>query len=412
MNESAKYDLIVYDATGFTGKQAAAYIAKTAPSTVRWAIAGRNRNKLEQVKSALDLQVDVIVADSLDIPAINSLVASTRVILTTVGPYALYGEPLIRACAESGVDYVDITGETPFIRQMIDDCEAKAVSTGAKIVPFCGFDSIPSDIGTFLIVDYFRAQGKGTRQVKAFHKGKGGFNGGTAASMLNMMRNPDIQRDLADPMLLNPNNMRHAEDALKNMDPVLPSDDADLGYWVAPFIMGPINTRVVRRSNALESARQAAYGSEFQYQEYMNLGRTVSLLSTTAVSAVAGTMNLLGKVPGAPNLLEKIVPSPGEGPSEASMDNGFFECLLVGTAEDGSKAWAKISGKGDPGNRATVMFLCESALCLVMDRNKLPGGESRAGFLTPATAFGDVLVNRLRMAGMKLDCPVEGPPAG
>jgi len=409
MNEAARYDLIVYGASGFTGKQAAAYIAENAPSSVHWAIAGRNRDKLEAVKNQLGIEVDVLVADSLDVEAINKLVASTRVILTTVGPYALYGEPLIKACAELGVDYVDITGETPFIRQMMDACEATAISTGAKIVPFCGFDSIPSDIGTLLLVEYFRAQGKGTKQVKAFHKGKGGFNGGTAASMLNMMRNPEIQRELSDPMLLNPNHMRHADEALENMDPTLPTDDPDLGHWVAPFIMGPINTRVVRRSNALESERQAAYGTGFQYQEYMNLGRSASFFSSTAVSAVAGTMNLLGKIPGAPNLLEKIVPKPGEGPSEEAMDNGFFECLLVGTAEDGSKAWAEVSGKGDPGNRATLMFLCESALCLLCDRDALPGGEPRAGFLTPATAFGQVLVKRLQEAGMTLDCPVERP---
>lgn len=409
MTETAKYDLIVYGASGFTGKQAAAYIAENAPATVHWAIAGRNRDKLEAVKSQLDIDVDVLVADSLDVEAINSLVASTRVILTTVGPYALYGEPLIRACADLGVDYVDITGETPFIRLMIDACEANAISTGAKIVPFCGFDSIPSDIGALLLVDYFKTQGKGTKQVKAFHKGKGGFNGGTAASMLHMMRNPEIQSELADPMLLNPNHMRFAEEALENMDPTLPTNDPDLGHWVAPFIMGPINTRVVRRSNALEGERQAGYGNDFKYQEYMNLGKSASLFASTAVSAMAGTMNILGRIPGAPNLLEKIVPKPGEGPSEEAMDNGFFECLLVGTAEDGSKAWANISGEGDPGNRATLTFLCESALCLVCDRDTLPGGKSRAGFLTPATAFGQVLVERLRKTGMKLDCPVEHP---
>lgn len=407
MNESAKYDLIVYGATGFTGKQAAAYIANNAEPTLSWAIAGRNAAKLTQVKDQLDADPDIIVADSQDQMAIHQLVASTRVILTTVGPYALYGEQLIKACAELGVDYVDITGETPFIRKMIDLYQESAISSGAKIVPFCGFDSIPSDIGTFLLVQHFRSQGKNTRQVKAFHKGKGGFNGGTAASMLNMMRNADYRRDLADPMLLNPNHMRHAEEAMRNLDPTLPVDDPDLGHWVAPFVMGPINTRVVRRSNALEAENQAAYGPDFQYQEYMDLGASGSILASSAVSIVQGTLNFLGKVPGAPDLLEKIVPKPGEGPSQETMDNGFFECKLVGIADDGSKAWAKIAGQGDPGNRATLMFLCESALCLVYDRDMLPGGDTRTGFLTPATAFGDELVTRLRTAGMQLECPLD-----
>jgi len=398
------YDIVVFGATGFTGRQAAEYLDDHADAHLRWAIAGRNADKLAEVRAALHTQPGTIVADADDTVAIDALVARTRVVLTTAGPFARYGEALLSSCAARGVDYVDITGETPWVRRMIDRYHAKAVASGAKIVPFCGFDSVPSDIGTHVVVEHFRSLGKSTREVRAFQRAQGGINGGTIASMVNMMSSGD--RNLFDdPLLLNPDEYRGSDEALANRDPVVPVWDPDLRTWVAPFFMAPINTRVVRRSHALSSQWQRPYGDKFRYQEYWDLGAPMALVATTAAAFGMGFFQSMMRLPGVGRALAALGPSPGEGPSEETMDNGYFECRLLGVADDDSKVWALIEGDGDPGNRATVKFVCESALALALDRDRLPGGPTRAGLLTPATAFGDVLVERLRRAGVTIDCP-------
>jgi short subunit dehydrogenase-like uncharacterized protein len=404
MNSSNLYDIVIYGATGFTGTQAAEYFDDHVRGTLRWAIAGRNAAKLNDLRGELHSRPDVLVADADDATAIDQLVAKTRVVLTTAGPFARYGEALVRSCANRGVDYVDITGETPWARRMIDRYEAKAVGSGAKIVPFCGFDSVPSDIGTHLLVEHFRAHGKATRSVCAFQRAQGGVNGGTIASMTNMMASAD-RNVFDDPLLLNPDAYRSSDDALDNRDPVAPQFNADLKRWVAPFFMAPINTRVVRRSHALSSQWQAPYGDHFRYQEYWDLGASAGYAGNALAAFGMGMFQSLLRLPGVTRFVEAFAPAPGEGPSQQTMDDGFYECRLVGTADDGSKAWALIAGAGDPGNRATVKFVCESALALATQRDRLPGGSGRAGFLTPATAFGDVLVQRLRAAGVTLDCP-------
>jgi short subunit dehydrogenase-like uncharacterized protein len=398
------YDIVVYGATGFTGRQAAEYLDDHADAGLRWAIAGRNANKLAQVRADLRAQPDVIVADAEDTIAIEALVAKTRVVLTTAGPFARYGEALLRSCATQGVDYVDITGETPWVRRMIDSYHDKAVNSGARIVPFCGFDSVPSDLGTHVLVEYFRSQGKATREVRAFQRAQGGINGGTIASMVNMMSSGD-RNQFDDPLLLNPNGFRSADEAIANRDPVVPVYDPDLRTWVAPFFMAPINTRVVRRSHALSSQWQRPYGDKFRYQEYWDLAAPMAFAATATAAFGMGFFQSLLRLPGVGRALAAMGPAPGEGPSDETMDNGYYECRLIGVADDGSKAWALIEGDGDPGNRATVMFLCESALALALDRDALPGGATRAGILTPATAFGDVLVERLRRAGVTIECP-------
>ena len=404
MNNSASYDVVIYGATGFTGSQAAEYFDDHVGSALRWAIAGRNASKLNELRADLRTSPDVIVADADDDGAIDQMVAQTRVILTTAGPFARYGEAIVRSCATRGVDYVDITGETPWVRRMIDRYERKAIASGAKIVPFCGFDSVPSDLGTHMLIEYFRAHGKTTRSVRAFQRARGGINGGTIASMTNMLASAD-RNVTDDPLLLNPDEHRTSDEALANRDPVAPQFDADLKRWVAPFFMAPINTRVVRRSHALSSQWQAPYGEGFRYQEFWDLGASAGYAANAAAAFGMVFFQSMMRMPGVGRLVEAIAPSPGEGPSEETMDNGFYECRLVGTAGDGSKAWALIAGKGDPGNRATVKFVCESALALATQRDRLPGGVGRAGILTPATAFGDVLVERLRAADETLECP-------
>jgi short subunit dehydrogenase-like uncharacterized protein len=378
----ATYDVVIYGATGFTGRQAARYFANRPAHSppVRWAIAGRNREKLELVHRSLPPDVGLIVADANDTTALDALVTGTRVVLTTVGPYAVHGEPLLRACAARGVDYVDITGETAHVRRMIDRHHAAAERSGARIVPFCGFDSVPSDLGVLLLVSHFRA---------------------------SVWRHPDDVRAMEDPLLLNPHEQRRAEDALANRDPMLPVLDQDLGRWVAPFFMAPINTRVVRRSRALAALAQEDYGSAFTYQEYWDVGGPAAFVLASGASVGIAMSQLLSRVPGAANLLERFAPAPGEGPSERTMDEGYFRALFVGFADDGTKAWALVADKGDPGNRVTVKIVSECALALALDRDRLPGARARAGILTPASALGMPLVERLRAAGMTLDCPAR-----
>ncbi len=404
MNISSSYDVVIYGATGFTGAQAADYFDDQVGTTLRWAIAGRNASKLNALRAELDTKPDVLVADADDATAIDAMVAKARVILTTAGPFARYGEALVRSCAAHGVDYVDITGETPWVRRMIDTYERTAIGSGVRIVPCCGFDSVPSDIGAHMLVEHFRSQGRSTRSVRAFQRAQGGVNGGTIASMTNMLASED-RNAFDDPLLLNPDGYRTSDEALANRDPFGPEFDPDLERWVAPFFMAPINTRVVRRSSALSSQWQMPYGERFRYQEFWDLGASTGYLANAAVAFGMGFFQSMMRLPGVGRIVEAIAPAPGDGPSEQTMDDGFYECRLLGTADDGSKAWALIAGSGDPGNRATVKFVCESALALATQRERLPGGATRAGFLTPATAFGDVLIERLRAAGETLECP-------
>ncbi len=396
------HDVVLYGATGFTGHQTAYYFDAHVGDKLNWAIAGRDRGRLEAIQASLRHPVPVIVADAHDDAAIDALVESTKVVLSTVGPYARYGECLLRSCVTRGTDYVDICGETVWIKRMIERYHDRAVQSGARIVPCCGFDSVPSDIGTWLLVDHFRALGKRTRSVKAFFRARGGLNGGTVASLAAAMSSPD-HNQIDDPLLLNPPDERTAREAIRSRDPILPVLDADLGHWVAPFFMGPINTRVVRRSAALAKLAQQTYGDEFHYQEYMNLGPNLSLLSSTIAATGTVLFGAVARVPAITKFIESLAPAPGEGPSEQTMDEGFFECVLVGQSEDGATAWARLADDGDPGNRATVKMVCEAALALAIDRERLP---RQAGILTPATAFDGVLAVRLADAGMQIECPM------
>lgn len=420
-----QYDVILYGATGFTGRQTAQYFAQYAsqslPSagsihdatqsipSVRWAIAGRSREKLEQVKQSLGAAgsaIDIIVADCHDVEKIDAMVKSTRVMLSTAGPFSLYGEAIVRACAREGVDYVDITGETPFVRRMLDLYESDAIRSGAKIIHFCGFDSIPSDLGAFLAVEHLKVQHRlSTHRVKAFFEFKGDFNGGTLASGL-AMNDPAVLSQLNDPVLLSTPDYQTDLERKHNPDVKDARFDADLNGWAIPFFMAPVNTRVVRRSRALLAAAEQDYGPHFQYQEFMRLpkgGKWVAALVARAMGAVDVIFgSRIGRW-----YLKTFGPKPGEGPSEAVMNGGFFKTTLFADAEASGGAPPKrvkvvLKDKGDPGNRATVKMLCECALALAIQRDELPGGAARAGFLTPASAFGHVLVERLKARGMRI----------
>jgi short subunit dehydrogenase-like uncharacterized protein len=403
LKSNRPYDVILYGASGFVGQQTVQYFARhTRLDEVRWAIAGRDRQKLEKVKSEVGTAVDILVADSRDRTAIDTLVSQTRVLLNTAGPFALYGDGIVDACVRFGTHYVDITGETPWVKSLIDRYHPQAAAEGTRIIPCCGFDSVPSDLGTYLVVRYLQQEfGVPGTKVRAYFQAYGGFNGGTIASGFNLYDSGQMSQ-MSDPFLLNPPQEHSPKEIELSRDPKFPQYDAALGTWVAPFFMSPVNTRVVRRSGALFEGWGQSYGTDFTYQEYLKFDPPLTWLQATGMTT--GMALFDGAMQQAPirHFLRSFLPQPGSGPSEKTMNEGWFRCELLGFARDGRRVRGLIDDVGDPGNRATVKFLCESALCLALNEEQLPGGEGRGGILTPATGLGDVLAQRLRQAGMCL----------
>lgn len=392
-----RLDVVVYGATGFTGRQAAHVLAGRAPRGLRWAIAGRDRAKLDEV--AREAQpTDVIVADSGDPASIDAMVSRARVVVTTAGPYVKYGTPVVEACVRHGADYVDITGETFWVSDLIDRFHAQAAARGTRIVPFCGFDSVPSDIGALMIVDHIRRElGQETRRVSSSFSLRSGINGGSLDTMLTMAEQPELARRMkADPLLLNPPDHRGDDERARSEDHRGVVWDEARQTYLLPFVMAPINTRVVRRSNALLAAFGEPYGAGFTYHETMETRRRVRAYGMTfGFGVFAGlTRSRWGRA-----LVRRFGPAPGAGPSQATMDRGFFRCRIVGEAADGRRVLATMSADGDPANRVTVACLCEAALLLATERDRLPGGKARGGILTPATALGLPLLDRLRQVG-------------
>ncbi|MEZ0230850.1 MAG: trans-acting enoyl reductase family protein, partial [Planctomycetota bacterium] len=349
--------IVVFGATGFTGRLAARYLADHAPKGLRWGIAGRDRGKLDALAATLGAAApEKIVADSGDGPAIAAMVRRARVVVSTAGPFARWSDPVVAACVEARTHYCDITGETPWVRRLVDRHHARAAVDGTRIVPCCGFDSIPSDIGTWLVVSSLRRElGQGTRRVRAsFVVGGGGLNGGTAASALSLAETGDT-RALDDPLLLVPAERRAAIEARPWSR--WPRRSETKGKWLAPFVMAPVNTQIVLRSAALYAERGEPYGPLFSYDEALEVkGR---LAATGIAAALVGTDKILGTRPGRA-LLRRLVPAPGEGPSEEAMARGFFRTRLEGEATDGRRWSAELSYPGDAGNRSTVLMLIES----------------------------------------------------
>ena len=404
MATDRRYDVILFGATGFTGRQTVEYFARHAPAGLRWAIAARSKAKLELVRAEAGLgsrTVDIVVADSRDQASIDEMVSGTRVILTTAGPFALYGTPVVDACVRFGTHYCDITGETPWIREMIDRYHAHASADGTRIVTCCGFDSVPADIGTMLVVNALRDAGTGASEVRAYYRGTADLNGGTVASIANVYATagqaPDGVR-LADPFLLDPPIEHSTRQRAGSRDVETPFADDRIGTWVGPFVMAVTNTRIVRRSAALAAERGAPYGNDFVYQEYQRYGEPFAAAKAIGGTAMLGVIAAMFRTALGRQLFTALL-RPGAGPSKEAMDNGWFRTDLRGTGEDGRVANCTIPHKGDPTNRATVRFLCESALALATESEALPPG---GGVLTPATALGDVLVKRLRAAGVEI----------
>ena len=396
-----EFDIVLYGATGFTGRQTAQYFAAHAPHGLRWAIAGRNAAKLTALAESLDTPpAGRLVADGDDDAAVDAMCAATRVLLTTAGPFGRYGREVVAACVRHQTHYVDITGETPFARDMIDQHHDAAAATGTRIIPFSGFDSVPSDLGAYVTAKYLRdTYGQGCRRISASFKAKGGLNGGTVASGIDIAQSGRAD-DVSDVLLLNPRTHRGDAERARSADFERPRYDAPRDTWLTPFVMGPINSRVVRRSNALFADYDQPYGREFAYEEAMEVrGRGVAYAVAWGSGVFEGLMRFgIGR-----RLIGWVAPKPGQGPSEAVMDGGFFRVQLVGTADDGREVLVTMSSDGDPGNRVTVKILCESALALAIDADALPGGENRGGVLTPATGLGEVLQRRLQAVGFTFE---------
>ncbi len=394
------HDVVVYGATGFVGRLLAGYLAEHAPPDVRIALAGRSRERLQEVRDSLPEAARgwaVLTADSSDRPSLDALAAQTRVLATTVGPYVAYGMPVVEACAAAGTHYADLTGEVLFVRVAIDRVDDAARKTGARIVHACGYDSIPSDLSSFLLAQQAAADDAGgLTDVRLVATLRGGLSGGTIASMraqVEAMRSdPAHRRMVLDPFALSPD--RTAEpDTPQPRDAGPPARRPD-GRWTAPFVMAPFNTRIVRRSNALQGW---SYGRGFSYGEVMGAGRGVSG-AVTAAGTTAGLVGALAAMafPPGRRLLDAVLPEPGTGPGEEARAKGWFRMVVDAQTESGRSYRATAAGPGDPGYAATAVMLGESVLALALDGDRLP---RRAGSLTPASAMGQVLVERLRAAG-------------
>lgn len=399
-------DVVLFGATSFVGQLSAEYLARAAPPQVRVGLAGRSRERLRDLQASLGGRAadwPLLVADAGDRSSLRELAQAARVLATTVGPYRRYGLPVLEACATAGTHYADLTGEVLFMREAIDRFDAVAAESGARIVHSCGFDSIPSDLGVLLLAEAVAADGTGqleqtTLVVRAM---KGGASGGTVASLKGSVddarRDPELARLLADPYALSPD--RDAEPRLgPEGDLRGVQHDDELGMWVGPFIMGAINTRVVRRSNALQGW---AYGPRFRYREVMGFGS--GPLAAAQAGAIAGGVGALAaglSIRPARLVLDRMLPSPGDGPGENQRERGFFRIEIHARTSSGARYLCRVAAQGDPGYKATSVMFGESSLCLALDGERLP---PRAGALTPATAMGRALVERLRSAGQTLE---------
>jgi len=402
-------DVVLYGASGFVGRQTVEYFARHAPATLRWAVAGRNESRLRSVLAEAGCEsTPVLVAESSDARALDELASRTRVVLSTAGPFMLHGSALVAACVARRTHYVDITGETPWVRDLIDRHHAQAAAEGTRIVPCCGFDSVPADLGAWLVVRYLREQlGVGCGPLDGCYRVSGGVNGGTLATVFLLHETGQMRR-LAEPFLLNEGAAPTDELVrLASADPRVAEFHPLFQLWAAPFFMGPINTRVVRRSASLAERWGEGYGERFAYREFLTLGRRRGARVARSAAITQGLMERLMQFAPTRAMLRWIIPKPGEGPSQEVMDGGWYRCDIAGTLPDGRVVQCRITDSGDPGNRATTRLVCESALAIALEEEMLPGGPGRGGVLTPATALGDVLVQRLRAAGMTLEVSIR-----
>jgi short subunit dehydrogenase-like uncharacterized protein len=406
--KTPSHDLIVYGATSFVGQIITRYLAEHfgTQGRLKWAIAGRSEEKLAGLRSSLGLaagKLPTVLADAADEAALRRMCTGTRVVLSTVGPYALYGEPLVKVCAATGTDYCDLTGEVQWVRRMIRSYEGAARKSGARIVHCCGFDSIPSDLGVHFLQREARARfGQPCNRVKLRVKAMtGGFSGGTFASAMNAFReaaaDPKLRKELANPYSLCPKG--HGSKA-RQPNVKFAEYDADFQAWVAPFVMGAINIRIVHRTNALSDG---AYGPDFRYDEAVLGGRGLKGRAIAAgIAAGLGGFAVAASVAPLRAALERFVlPAPGTGPSPAAQKKGYYDLRFLGQTAEGRSIRTKVTGQGDPGYGSTSKILGQAAAMLALD---VPKSRVKGGFWTPATIFGDELIDRLeKHAGLHFE---------
>jgi short subunit dehydrogenase-like uncharacterized protein len=383
-----EFDLVLFGATGFTGRLVGEYIAKQKPK--KWAIAGRNREKCQ----SLGFDAPIVIVDAMDPASCAAIARRTKVVCTTVGPYTKYGSALVAACAEAGTHYCDLTGEVNFMRATIDANHERARATGARIVQPCGFDSIPSDLGTWATQqEFIKRFGRPASKVSAFFgESSGGMSGGTAASafaIAEAMSDPAVRRVLRNPYALDPD----PDGPHPKTDDRLVGWDSHLKMFFVPFFMAATNGPVVRRGHALAGH---PWGKDFVYREVMSTPGNArgAVMAATITGGLAGLMAMM-KRPALRGWLQKRAPQPGEGPSPEQRAKGHWKVRFI--AEDGHDRLMDIVADpaGDPGYASTAKMLGESALCLAYDQL-----DSPAGCLTPSVAMDGKLVERLRKAGL------------
>lgn len=392
-----KYDIILFGATGFTGKRAAKYLCDKQLKS-NWAISGRNETKLLKLKDELDLTQDAVVVDVTKEEDVFPIVQQTKIVISTAGPYDLYGSILVKACASFGVHYVDITGESLWVAEMIKKYGTIAEQNKAKIISFCGFDSIPADLGNWMLFKFFKDKwGTTPCTSKGYYSlAKGGLNGGTLLSAMNMFENKN-QHKLGNPALLLKDQVFNSFIPKVKKNISVEFVDA-INKWVYPFFMSEINTKVVYRSVALSKKYGISVPEQFYYDEF----HALSSKSKARMGLISlASFGFLGRYSLMRKFIKKLGPKTGEGPSEDNIENGFFKLEVLAEDNSSNKARFIMKFNGDAGNKATVCFLCESALALLLDKNKLP---ERYGFLTPTIALDHVLLERLINESVYIHC--------
>ena len=384
-----KYEIILYGGTGFTGQLCAKYF-KENYIDLNWAIAGRNKEKLEEIKENFALEVDVLVADGDNLEALRVMAGQTKVVLSTAGPFARYSDLLVQACVEQGTHYTDITGENHWVRTLIDKHHDNASIKGVRVVPSCGYDSIPSDIGSLYTVSQFN---KPVKRIDLYQEMQGGASGGTIETAFTMGK---LSKEMRDPFLLNPENSVTEEQRKNSKDEMKIEKIEELDAWSGMFVMAAGNTRVVRRSAALMEQNQKSYGTNFTFGEY-GLHKTKKLARRASYGLVLGFLIIASPLK---SLVRRFLPKPGEGPSIEVQNNGWFRSTFIAEAEDGEKKICSIYGTGDPGYKSTSKLVCESALTLARSSN-LPGGDDYGGVLTSAVGLGEELIKRLKQADIE-----------
>ena len=408
--EQRDYAVVLYGATSFVGQITAHYLAEflstnkdKGGNTVTWAIAGRDEEKLNELQSKLASKVDIIIANSDDAASLDTMTEQTQVIISTVGPYLKYGEPLIKSCVSNGTDYVDLTGEAIFIKDMMDKYQEAAKQSGARIVNSCGFDSIPSDLGVYFTQK--QAEAKFDSACDVIHMrvkaAKGGLSGGTIASMATIFeevgQDKSRRKQVANPYLLNDD--KNAPN-VRQSNVSKPEYDSEHKRWLAPFVMASINTRIIHRSNQLLGYE---YGRDFRYDEamWMKDGIKGKLTSYALSAGLLGFATAMMITPSRELLSKHVLPKSGSGPSEEEQENGYFDIRLFGKTANQETITTKVTGDKDPGYGSTSRMLSQAALCLAQDISKEAVG---GGFWTPASAMGDKLLARLEEhAGLSFD---------